>query len=94
MAGTSGGNLGTAQQILPLKKQRGHRPRKGEMPACPALLKPRSATRSRLKIVHWYTVYDFLLFNGEFKMRHNFILLIDIQGELYHIFTQHHYVVH
>ena len=41
-----------------------------------------------------YTVYDFLLFNGEFKMRHNFILLIDIQGELYHIFTQHLYVVH
>ena len=40
-----------------------------------------------------YTVYDFL-FSGEFKMRHNFILLIDIQGELYHIFTQHHYVVH
>ena len=33
-----------AQQILPLKKQRGHRPRKGEMSACPALLKPRSAT--------------------------------------------------
>ena len=29
-----------------------------------------------------YTVYDFLLFNGEFKMRHYFILLIDIQGEL------------
>ena len=26
VAGTSGGNLGTAQQILPLKKQRGHRP--------------------------------------------------------------------
>ena len=41
-----------------------------------------------------YTFYDFLLFNGEFKMRHNIILLIDIQGELYHIFTQHHYVVH
>ena len=41
-----------------------------------------------------YTIYAFLLFNGEFKMRHNFILLIDIQGELYHIFTQHHYVVH
>ena len=51
-AGTSGGNLGTAQQILPLKKQRGHRSPKGEMPACPALLKPRSATRTRLKIVH------------------------------------------
>ena len=41
-----------------------------------------------------YTAYDFLLFNGEFKMRHNFILLIDIQGELYHIFTQQYYVVH
>ena len=53
VAGTSGGNLGTAPQILPLKKQRGHRPRKGEMPACPALLKPRSATRTCLKIVHW-----------------------------------------
>ena len=39
VAGTSGGNLGTAQQILPLKNQHGHQPRKGEMPACPALLK-------------------------------------------------------
>ena len=49
VAGTSGGNLGTAQQILLLKKP----PAMGEMPACPALLKPRSATRTCLKIVHW-----------------------------------------
>ena len=41
-----------------------------------------------------YTVYDFFLLNRENKMRHSFILLIDIQGELYRIFTQHHYVVH
>ena len=52
-----GGNLGTAQLILPLKNQRGLRPRKGEMSACPALLKPRSATRTRLKIVHC-CIYD------------------------------------
>ena len=57
VADTSGGNLGTAQQILPLKKQRGRWPRKGEIPACAALLKPRSATRTRLKIVHWLMLY-------------------------------------
>ena len=44
MASTPGENLGTAQQILQLKNQRGHQPRQGEMPACPALLKPRSDT--------------------------------------------------
>ena len=46
VVGMPGGNLRSAQQILQLKKQRGHRPRKGEMPACPALLKPRSAPHS------------------------------------------------
>ena len=56
VAGTPGVNLGNAQQILQLKNQLGHRPRKGEMLVCPALLKPRSATRTRPKIVHCLTL--------------------------------------